>query len=1477
MFNQQSGSLFDASECNRSVPVIGCKPTSEAPTGNVQSGRHMPSFIFGARHPKYSTRDPEGRLNADGLRFNESIFAQIQARCGKNFTLDACADSDGNNRLVENWCSPAQPFTKANCEGYHVWLAPPVLRLQSYISHYLKCKNRRPSSTSACILVPKWPRGKHAPLLKGMKLLQEYPAGTELYTATDGRKWTTPWAFQVWYDAPAVLHAGYVLTDTDELVLKGTAGSPVAFDAQIQGTAGHVKIDTGASHNFLRAGFVEAAQIAVTPCAHKIELADGTNIQTVGTCKARVKIGRSNSVLSFYVLRLATGYDALLGEGWLKETGAKLCFDTGTLTIKRGRKTSTVHSHGSARQQGGGETSFKPYVHAAQVVRDLRKGGQLFWGKVKFTPYPGPPDATTDAVAGSLAATTATASSETEGLMPQATLDRLLDKHKGVFAEIPPGLTEREHLGIPNMRIELQPGKTPPVGVQYRLSKPEREECERQIKAALEKGWISPSTSAFAAPILFVRKKDGVGLRMCCDYRALNRITIKQVAVIPRVTELLDALHGVKVLSAIDLQSGYNQLVVDPADRHKLSFRTPMGVYQWNVVPFGVCNAPAYFSAAMNTVMAGLLGKCVLVYLDDILVFSKSAEQHEKDLDMVLSRLAEFKLYAKQSKCHWNLPEVEFLGHFVGRNGVRVDPRKVQIVQDWPVPKNVTELRSFLGLTNYFRRFVHAYSAIARPLHALTGDKVVWNKSTWTAECQEAFDLLKRKLTTAPILALPDWDKDFEIICDASKHSVGAILVQDDRPLAFESRRLTPAEVNYDTTERELVAVMHALNIWRCYLDGKHTKIVSDHEPLKYLQTKSTLNPRQIRWSQFLERFSYTWEFRAGRLNAADPLSRAPHAPLGGTGVGSITGYAVADDAVQAHLAAMTRSKSGNQAKQVKQGNKRRKVTSAEQQTAEDDSSKTTADKTSKASTADTAEISWLDAVNLASAQHPDMLTAAKQYQLQEKNGLWYRPDGALYIPTEQLQQRCLQEMHDAPYSGHKGIKKTLDAVSRLYWWPAVTSDVKQYVRTCIHCQRNKAATSKPGGLLQPLPVPTDRWAEISMDYVTGLPCTARGNDAILVICDRLTKMVHFCPCSKTDDAADAAGLLRDVVFTRHGWPEGITCDRDPRWTSKVFQELMKACHVKLRLSTAFHPQTDGQTERTNRVLEEYLRHYVNPHQDDWDEWLSLAEYAYNNSVHEATGHTPFFLNYGRHPHMPGAPKDSSSNFPAVETFVKNVAKVVSEAKERLEAARQRAKRYADPKRKAVLYKVGDLVLLSTKNIQMKTPGVNKLLPKYLGPFPVTEVINAAAYRLQLPDCMRCHNVFHASLLQKYRANGSIQPPPLPLDFDDGEGGEWFEIETILDMRTVSRGRGRTVKQYLVKWKGFGDEHNMWCDEEGVTQVAVDAYHARNGVQRVAGPPPTAVATARPRRGTASYQRGRFASSVNRDSTRGRRPGRRGR
>jgi hypothetical protein len=1416
--------------------LVSCETLSEAVVGSAQepevTGQKPPVLVAPLSSSSNSNSKPARwsvattDFDRSNCRFDPVKMQQLLQKCDVSITLDACA-ADAAHALADSWCSmSADRFLSYDCSKQQVWLDPPIGKARKYLQHYLECKQKAPADTSAIILVPKSKQLR--PLLQGMTLIKSYSRGTRIYNAVSGTlpQPGVPYAIQAYYDAPAKLAAGrFAHTANSQepaVTLQSLDNSSLLFQGELSGAKARLHVDSGATHSCVAAHFVERAGLAVTPVARTVALADGQLARVLGVCKARIRVGDIKDVHTFYVLKLDTTYDVLLGQDWLRRKKAVLDFGRQSMTITvRDGLNRTVTSGDGAFTPGGGEM-LDGRISALQMKRLARKPDtELFLVVVNKVP-----DQTVEPDA---RCASAAFEGGNECLIPQGRLQKILDRYKSVFADIPAGTIHRK--GLPEMTIDFENGKQPPVGYQYRLSQPEKEELQRQLTLALEKGWVEPSSSPFGAPVLFARKKGG-GLRWCIDYRACNTITIKNRYPLPRIDDLLDQLNGAACFTGLDLAAGYWQIPIREEDRFKTAFRTPYGLYQWKVMPFGLTNAPAVFARTMQQVFSDMIGKFVLVYLDDILIYSKTPEEHEKHLALVLARLEENKFYAQLHKCHFALPEVEFLGHMVSEKGIKVDPRKVKIVQEWPVPKNVSEVRSFLGLANYFRRFVHAYSTIARPLHALTAKDASWQ---WTSECQSAFQLLKDKLTAAPVLAAPDFSKPFEVVADASDFTLGAILLQEGRPVAFESRKLTPAECNYITGEKELLAVMHALNIWRCYLDGSKFTIFSDHEPLSYLRTKATLLPRQVRWSQFLERFDYIWEYRPGRINAADPLSRVSHAVETGSGTGSLTGKGPASETVLDYLAVVsTRSQKKAAELPAVQPRKKRRLTANKTSTTVDDELPVPA----PAVTADRQQVAadLRDALIAAYKAADDKFTAVvTRYSLRQEDNLWWHGP-QLYVPTAALRQRCIVEAHDTPYSGHKGVTKTLAAVQRLYWWPGMRAAVNNYVTTCASCQRNKAPGKKPIGLLKPLEVPAAPWAEVTMDFITGLPCTAAGHDAVMVFCDRLSKMVHFAACTTTVDAAGAAKLFKNHVFAAHGLPVSIVSDRDTRFKSEFWSALVELLGVKHKMSSAFHPQTDGQTERVNRVLEEYLRHYVNPSHDDWDEWLPLAEFAYNNSVHEATGETPFFLNYGVHPRLPGAVRTQAKSVPAAAEFAERLTQIIDKAKERLEAARQRAMRIANPGRRDAVFSVGDSVLLSSRNISMKTPGSNKLLPKYLGPFKVTEVLSPVTYRLELPASMKCHNVFHVGLLLEYKTDGRDQPPPPALEFDDGEGGQWFEIDRVLSHRESRVGRRRVVMQYLVKWKGYGDEYNEWRDEPGVTASATAEYWSRVG-GRGAAPP----------------------------------------
>jgi hypothetical protein len=402
-----------------------------------------------------------------------------------------------------------------------------------------------------------------------------------------------------------------------------------------------------------------------------------------------------------------------------------------------------------------------------------------------------------------------------------------------------------ELLGMPPDRdiefaIELQPGTTPISKRTYRMPPAELEELKKQLQELLDKGFICPSTSPWGCPALFVKKKDE-SLRLCIDYRPLNAVTIKNKYPLPRIDVLFDQLVGAKVFSKIDLRSGYHQIKIRASDIPKTAFSTRYGLYEFLVMSFGLTNALAYFMYLMNSVFMPELDKFIVVFINDILVYSKNKEEHVGHLHVVLQRLREHHLYAKLSKCDFWLKEIKFLGHTISQAGIAVDPDKVQEVMNWKPPTTVRQIRSFLGLAGYYRRFIPDFSRIAKPITELLKKEA---KFVWGQKCEDAFHALRQHLTTAPVLAQPDNSKPFDVYCDASGTGLGCVLMQDNRVIAYASRALRPHGQNYPTHDLELAAVVHALKMWRHYLMGTHCNIFTDHKSLKYIFTQADLNMR---------------------------------------------------------------------------------------------------------------------------------------------------------------------------------------------------------------------------------------------------------------------------------------------------------------------------------------------------------------------------------------------------------------------------------------------------------------------------------------------------------------------------------------------------------------------------------------------------------------------------------------------------------
>lgn len=834
-------------------------------------------------------------------------------------------------------------------------------------------------------------------------------------------------------------------------------------------------------------------------------------------------------------------------------------------------------------------------------------------------------------------------------------LKQLVEKNADIFSQHPMdfGHTKTMQHEIP--LIDPKPFRLP-----YRKIPPSQwQDVRKLLKDMEEAGVIRPSKSPYASPIVVVVKKDG-SLRICVDYRRLNSCSTRDAFPLPRIEDALEALGQAKYFSTLDLTSGYWQVEVAEHDKHKTAFTTPMGLYEANRMPFGLQNAPSTFQRLMTCCFGDLNYSHLLIYLDDLIIFSKNFEEHLQRLQLVFDRLREHGLKLKPSKCHLMRREVQYLGHLVSSGGIRTDPEKISKVKDWPQPTNRKEVLQFLGFAGYYRRFVESYAKLAAPLYRLTsgdpkrkirGKKMPAAPDTpflWTDECTKAFNALKEKLTSAPLLGYPDYTLPFVLQTDASGEGLGAVLAQiqdgSERVIAYASRGLSPPETRYPAHKLEFLALKWAVTgKFFDHLYGHKFSVLTDNNPLKYVMTTAKLDATGQRWVSQLSGFDFDIHYRQGRTNSnADALSRMS-----------------SQDVCKALQSCPQRVVSVPE----------NRVLPGPEQAANDNAVETTQsclpEQQQPYTDAGTECLPSMTKQEIRATQKDDLVVGpALHYRaLNSKPGrkereMWSQRtslllkewrklevrDGTLYrrvrngrkgvieqlVLPQTLQRGVLTALHSE--SGHLGFERTFSLIRQRFYWPRMFQDVKMWCERCERCCLRKTPTA---GLKAPLvSIHTNAPMElICIDFLT-LEKSVGKVENVLVVTDHFSRFAQAYP-TKDQKATTVARVLWKNFFCRFGFPARLHADQGRNFESAVVRDLCKITGIAKSHTSPYHPQGNGTTERFNRTLMNMLG-TLDPHlKPRWHEYVDAMTHAYNCTQHDSTGYSPYFLMYGRHPRLP--------------------------------------------------------------------------------------------------------------------------------------------------------------------------------------------------------------------------------------------------
>ncbi len=855
-----------------------------------------------------------------------------------------------------------------------------------------------------------------------------------------------------------------------------------------------------------------------------------------------------------------------------------------------------------------------------------------------------------------------------------------------------------------------------------RIPPAQYQEVREHLQEMEAAGAIRPSTSPYASQMVLVRKKDG-SLRICVDYRQLNLRTVRDAFPLPRIEEALDSLSHAKYFSSLDLTSGYWQVEVAEDDKCKTAFATPMGLYECNRMPFGLQNAPATFQRLMMTCFSDLNLSSVLIYLDDIIVFSSTVEEHIQRLNMVFQRLREHGLKLKPSKCHILQEKVHYLGHVVSGEGISTDPEKIAKVKDWKTPSSSKEVQQFLGFAGYYRRFIKGYSHIAAPLYALTsGDPKKKKKGQkqkpkpppfqWTPACEDAFTTLKDKLTSSPVLGYADFSLPFTLETDASGQGLGAVLTQvqdgQQRVIAYASRGLRPSETRYPAHKLEYLAVKWAVtDKFRDYLLGRHFTIITDNNALLYVKSSAKLEAIGQRWQAALAEFDYTIKYRPGKHNdGADALSRMPHQNLDEP--------AAAQCSVQSATQDTSLEPPGTPTLPT--------PTEIEQEQMDDSAIR--------------CVIEYLHSSRKPNAwqrrnESPTVQVLLKQWdKFRLVDNILYRVitiQGDVIHQTvlpESLRKTVFQGIHAD--MGHLSGERTIDLARRRFYWPKMTSDILEWCSTCERCCLRKTPSST---LRAPLTsIHTTRPLELlCMDFLK-LERSKGGFENILVITDHFTRYAFAYPTAD-QKATTVAKILWEKIFQHFGLPEKLHSDQGRDFEANIIQQLCRLLKVRKTRTSPYHPQGNGTTERYNRTLLNMLGTLESSQKANWKDHVGAVTHAYNNTKHDSTGYAPFYLMFGRHARIPvdfmlglqpeTPPEDSTDDY--VKSLQKCLEDAYNQASSHALKAKDKQQHQYNKKVKIAPIRIGDRVLLQNKSIRGKA----KLADKWEAtPYVVVDIVD---------------------------------------------------------------------------------------------------------------------------------------------------------